>query len=223
MSFGFLFGDCGTASATTLSSWLGGLTATTTATAGFLPVTTVTTSATTQIIIGRSSITGISNMYYESAWQEWVDNTSMTVPASMYVRQSTAVAASAWQFWVHKHSETIEQRRLREEQDQRYREEQARQQQERTDAEQRAHQLLLDVLTPQQRELYDRTKLIVVKGGKSGKEYQIDTRHSTHNVTCEGRRYCAHTPGYPIGDIIVAQKLAIEQNEEHFLERANVS
>lgn len=147
-----------------------------------------------------TSTTSDGCMYYDSAWNAWVA-TGTT---------ETTTSITAWISWtnaVHDEVEACERARQRKE------------------ADARAEELLLQLLTPAQRALYRSGNLISVKGGRSGQEYRIDTRYHSRNIwRSDGRRFCAHPPlDVPRADIILAQKLAIEYNEDHFLQMANVS
>jgi len=112
---------------------------------------------------------------------------------------------------------------------QRRQEEQQRQQRLRT-AQDRANELLLAHLTPEQRETVKRHGWFVVKGGKSKNRYRISTRGVAGNVellTDADRavfRYCCHLEhGFPSADHHLAQKLMLEHDENDFLRLANRS
>lgn len=156
--------------------------------------------------------------YYDSAWTSWT-NTRTT---------AATTTAAVWSIWVDAGS-VVDEFRARIEQTE---EQQVEQRgffagfgRKRQEAEKVAEDLLLQCLTPEQRALYQRSKMFVVKGGKSGHDYEIDCSYASRNIKrSDGRRFCAHPPlDVPASDIFLAQKLAIECNEEHFLERANVS
>lgn len=100
----------------------------------------------------------------------------------------------------------------------------------RENAGKRAESLLLSTLTPAQRETYERHKWFVVEGGKSKTKYRI--RYSDHMVANvdvladDGKvvhRLCCHLDigTVPTGDQLLAQKLMLEGNEDHFLKTAN--
>ncbi len=93
----------------------------------------------------------------------------------------------------------------------------------RADAERVALQLLREVLSPAQRAQYDRNGILDVIGGQSGKRYRIRAG-SRMNVEelgangCSVRTLCfVPKGGVPMGDILVAQKLALELMEEETL------
>lgn len=91
----------------------------------------------------------------------------------------------------------------------------------------RAEKLLFETLTPQQKED------IAKKGSfylftKSGRKYRID-RHTHGNVYLYDekdrivRKLCAQPSGVPTDDAILAQKLALEADEDSFLRVANAT
>lgn len=97
-------------------------------------------------------------------------------------------------------------------------------------AAKRAEGLLLSCLTPQQLETYKANKWFVVEGGKSKTKYRV--RHADHMVAnvdvlkddgTVSHRLCAHLPigTVPTSDQLLAQKLMLEGNEDHFLKTAN--
>lgn len=98
------------------------------------------------------------------------------------------------------------------------------------EAKDRAQALLLEHLTPAQRETFDRNKWFVVEGGKTGRQYRIrDLGHLVANIdvlNAEGKkdyRLCGHAAerAVPMGDQLLAQKLMLENAEEDFLRLAN--
>ncbi len=95
------------------------------------------------------------------------------------------------------------------------------------DVQQRARELLLQHLTPGQRESFLTNKFFVVEGGRSKRRYRIeDLGHLVANIRVieeRGGRLCGHirAPGIPMGDHLLAQKLMLEGSEEEFLRLAN--
>lgn len=165
-----------------------------------------------------SSTTGTVSMYYDSAWQSWVadiraDRTGVTEAAhGLFGNGVGGVIAE-------QRDAALAALQRREPRAQAYFD-------ERASAQARAEELLLQCLTPAQRELYRRESVIQVVGGKTGLLYTIDARHFQRNIMrADGRNFCAHPPvrDMPLADIILIQKLAIQANEEHFLERANAA
>ncbi len=101
--------------------------------------------------------------------------------------------------------------------------------QRREAATKRAHELLLEHLTPEQRDAFTRNGWFIVQGGRTGQRYRINAnRGLAGNVDVVGRndrvshRLCAHLDSQlPMGDQLVAQKLMLEFDEDHFLRTAN--
>lgn len=132
--------------------------------------------------------------------------------------------------------------RVRTAEQRRQAEEALRLQQERTQEEARrregcltrSRELLLEHLTPAQRETFEKNKWFVVTGGRTATRYRINTgsvqgnidvlktpaRTGEHEVS---HRLCCHCALYeiPMYDHYLAQKLALELDEERFLSIAN--
>jgi hypothetical protein len=97
------------------------------------------------------------------------------------------------------------------------------------DAQTRAIQLLKQQLTPEQREQYDRRHHFYVTGGDSGRLYRI--RHgvqmNVEQLDRTGKRIhvLCFMPegGLAIGDVMLAQKIALELFETQALQTANKS
>jgi hypothetical protein len=131
---------------------------------------------------------------------------------------------------VAEHNEQEMLRRLssrwaaREQLEQRHREEHER----RQAATERANGLLLEHLTPEQRETFTSRGWFVVVGGKTGTRYRVRGGTLTGNVdVMHGEkvrhRLCAHVPTgrVPMGDQLLAQKITLELAEDDFLRIAN--
>ncbi len=96
-------------------------------------------------------------------------------------------------------------------------------------AQERAWALLLEHLTPPQRETFDKNKWFVVEGGKSGKKYRIEANDdlianiAVMDGTVIQHRLCGHCDirKVPLGDHLLAQKLMLESAEDEFLRVAN--
>lgn len=97
------------------------------------------------------------------------------------------------------------------------------------EARERAIGLLLENLSPEQRETFQKNKWFIVEGGKSGLKYRI---HANDNVAANidvldgdkiARRLCGHceVAKVPLGDHLLAQKIMLENAEEDFLRIAN--
>jgi hypothetical protein len=90
--------------------------------------------------------------------------------------------------------------------------------------------LLMEHLTPEQRECYKQNKWFVVEGGKSKIKYRINAKDNLianvdvlHGGERISHRLCAHADPkvMPLGDHLLAQKMMIEFAEENFLKVAN--
>jgi len=101
--------------------------------------------------------------------------------------------------------------------------------QEREIAKNRAKELLLQHLSPQQQETYRKHDWFVVEGGRSKIKYRIRGGTLTANVDVLDKtektthRLCAHPrlEACPMGDQLLAQKLTLEHAEDDFLRIAN--
>jgi hypothetical protein len=96
-------------------------------------------------------------------------------------------------------------------------------------AEQKSIELLKEWLTKKQNQDFDRHGYFHVIGGITSKRYRIE-RRSTFNVAeldqsgNVARSLCfVPTTAYAIGDIMLAQKIMLEQNEDEVLKIANFS
>jgi hypothetical protein len=99
---------------------------------------------------------------------------------------------------------------------------------DRVAAEARARTLLLENLTPTQRDTFERNGWFVVEGGRSRQRYRIGGRHVVANIEVLDRdervthRLCGHLRDmHPLGDHLLAQKIMLELDEERFLSLAN--
>jgi hypothetical protein len=95
------------------------------------------------------------------------------------------------------------------------------------DREARGIKLLREWLTPEQRAQFDAKRYFDVIGCDSGKRYRIHYGSSTnvHEIDSEGRSidgWC-FVPSGPLvaGDVMLAQKVALETNEFRALDVAN--
>lgn len=102
----------------------------------------------------------------------------------------------------------------------------------RTIADNRANQLLLDHLTPQQQETLKKNGWFIVEGGRSKRQYRIrkdtlvanvDALDPTTKLIRVTHRLCGHVPHgqIPMGDHLLAQKMMLEFAEDDFLRIAN--
>jgi hypothetical protein len=101
-------------------------------------------------------------------------------------------------------------------------------QEKRARANECAKQILLDHLTPQQRETVEKNGWFTIQGGETGKLYRVGTRGFAGNVEeldADGKpvaRLCCHlSDALPHHDHHLAQKLMLEWEEQTFLELAN--
>ena len=91
-----------------------------------------------------------------------------------------------------------------------------------------ALQLLNEILSPDQRAQYTAYGYFEVTGGQTGKRYRIKagSQMNVEELDASGRRVrglCFLPRGVPIGDIMVAQKLALELMETDALNLARPS
>ena len=89
----------------------------------------------------------------------------------------------------------------------------------RTDAERRASELLMDWLSPAQRAQYERARCFEVRGSHSGKRYRIRSARQMNvdELDDRGHRiavWCFLPEHYvPVADVMLAQKIALENDE----------
>jgi len=99
----------------------------------------------------------------------------------------------------------------------------------RLKAEQRAFALLKNWLSPEQLAQYEREGQFEVIGCHSGKRYRIRRARNVNidELSKQGSRvavWCFGPHGYlPVGDVMLAQKIALETNERAALQVANSS
>ena len=99
---------------------------------------------------------------------------------------------------------------------------------ERLAAEVRGQELLRSWLSPEQRRQYDQRGSFEVVGSDTGKRYRI-SKGDIFNVQelddrgVQVRAWCVTANGVPIGDINLAQKIALEAFESEVLRIANRS
>ena len=97
---------------------------------------------------------------------------------------------------------------------------------ERLAAEMQGQELLRSWLSPEQRRQYDQRGSFEVVGSDTGKRYRI-CKGDIFNVQelddrgAEVRAWCVTANGVPIGDINLAQKIALEAFESEVLRIAN--
>jgi hypothetical protein len=93
--------------------------------------------------------------------------------------------------------------------------------------EARGIKLLREWLSPEQRAQFDANRYFEVIGCDSGKRYRIlyGSATNVHEIDCDGRStlaWCFVPTGYLVaGDVMLAQKIALETNEFRALAVAN--
>lgn len=96
-----------------------------------------------------------------------------------------------------------------------------------SESRQKATDLLLNWLSEEQKQSYLENKTFIVIGGETGTKYRIRSE-SQINIDVltgklQGKRLCIVSQTYtPVEDQLLAQKLLIENNEDYFLEVADV-
>lgn len=96
-----------------------------------------------------------------------------------------------------------------------------------TEAGNKAKELLLEHLTPAQKETFNKNKWFVVEGGRSKQQYRIMAERCSINIeVMDGKKVshklCAHLGhDIPLHDHILAQKIMLESAEDDFLKIAN--
>lgn len=94
-------------------------------------------------------------------------------------------------------------------------------------AMERARALLKSLLAPADWVRYEQTGTLLVKGGATGRVYELHNRSNVKNIKClaTGMLLCCHPTArlLPIEDVLVTQKLHLEHNELAFRALANIS
>lgn len=214
-------------------------------------MSTLSSAATTSAVTSNNvTIWYDWNQTYTTAnvWNEWNTN--------IHLNTTTAGTAETWVRWQTmggqqgfvrtqgglvappdrriQVAESEEQKKLRAEQEARWRAEDAIRQQKYAEeqrllleAQARARKLLLSCLTPEQKASLEKLKFFYVTA-RSGRKYRID--EGTHgNVKVVDRdnrvieRLCIQPNGVPVGDSMLAQKLLIETAEDVFRQHANIT
>lgn len=105
---------------------------------------------------------------------------------------------------------------------------QQEQQRQRQAVSTRAQELLLQHLSPEQRDTFTRNGWFIVEGGKSKIRYRINGRSYAGNIEVlhgDNRvihRLCCHADSHiPLGDQLLSQKIMLELAENDFLRIAN--
>ena len=157
-----------------------------------------------------------------ATWINWNTTAATTTSGAIYT-------TGAWNTWNATYEETAEQREARELRAAEFRERAAETAREREAAKDRALELLSYCLTPDQLASYREKGWFEVTGNR-GRRWRIRGRGQSGNVDLmpeigdeREASYCAHPPGgLPDADAHLAQKLAIETDEDAFEKVANV-
>jgi hypothetical protein len=98
----------------------------------------------------------------------------------------------------------------------------------RETANQRARELLLSKLSPEQRDCFNKNKWFVVEGGQTKKKYRIKSHGYIANIDVLGdngkvmHRLCVHCAhDIPLEDHLLAQKIMLELAENDIVKLAN--
>jgi hypothetical protein len=190
------------------------------------------------------STTGTTITMGDSAWSAW-NSTVATTGGSLAFNYTTNTAwvstGQQWLSWNAAHqAETEEQQAARVAREaevtadwKRHLAEQNAREAERVRetaaADRRAQELLLSLLSPEQRESYLDRGWFEVRGSRGGR-WRIRDRGQSGNVDLmpeigeeRDATYCAHPPGgLPAADAHLAQMLALVTDEESFVRIANV-
>ena len=166
-----------------------------------------------------------------TTWQYW--NTACYSNATGTSSTMTLQILPAWGAWNTVYEETREQRENRERLEAQQRAEWQQQDQERRrareQADARAEELLLSLLTEEQAATRQDRGWFEVRGSAGGR-YRIRSRGQAGNVdlmpeTGEERdtSYCCHPSGVPDADAHLAQMLALVTDEDRFRRTANIA
>ena len=195
-------------------------------------------------------------VYYDtsSTWSNWTSSTCVTGTTSdtawvtwtstSYGTSTATTGDYTWVTWVAQEEpkqETREQRRVRETQakiEEQVRIDRAKAVEEaRKQAELTAQELLKDLISEDEMEVYLKTGRVLVKGNKHDyiltKGYQADVIKvekgkvidlKNHKAKVKGVSYCVHPVDQnkiPDTDKVIAMKVALESEEDSIMKRAN--
>ena len=178
-----------------------------------------------------------------TSWQTWTSNTATTStgPQIWYDWNGTSTACSSdthyyasdysWDRWNPPENvliSSLPSRTLRETREREERSAYAVTVEQKVKAQRVAEQLLLENMTPDQREMYEKTKRFHVISSE-GKRFEVDCNgrryHNVNELNAEGKRIVEHCiyqrGGTPLGDNYLAQKLLLECDEKEFRRIAN--
>lgn len=167
-----------------------------------------------------SNTSGTSNIITWTSWNNLSAITSTSATWTGYCRYS----GTGWTE-VNVRQETAAERQAREAQNKLWQETYAKQEAEKKRAKLRARKLLVDHLSPEQRQDYEKQGFFYLYTNK-GRKYRIDqgTHGNVKLVDVTGLvigAYCAQPAGVPDEDAMLAQKLMLEMDEEEFINVAN--
>lgn len=138
---------------------------------------------------------------------------------------------AAWQQWNGEYFEAAQQQALTEEQARTRLAEQEARRIRVTEAKARAHDLLLSLLTPEQRSQHERQGSVVVRSVTSGRRYRVNTaeHHGRHGNIYElgegdvvlASLCCAPGGDIPHFDAVLGQIVALQFDEDAFRRAAN--
>lgn len=170
---------------------------------------------------------GITCSNSTTVWQNWAVNDTATAATT----NLTTLVWDAWNTTVTTAGtytppplteEQVEANRLAAEQRKREAEKRGK---EIAEAAARARALLLGVLAEPQREELERDGFFHVETRDGSRRYRLSPTGQPRRVQGEDGRqwsYCIHPDyGYPADDVVLAQKLLLEADEEAFLRIAN--
>jgi len=167
-------------------------------------------------VLGATNAT-VTTTGTDIAWRQWIVN--MGTGAAVQVNQTHARVTP------RKKTEAEVREELR--QQELWKKQELERQAKEALAKQNAERLLLAHLSEEQREQLKRERAFTLHL-PSGRKYRIGRgTHGNVQLLDESgqpiRRYCAQPPGVPVDDAVLAQKLALETDEEGFLRVANMT
>lgn len=180
--------------------------------------------------IGNSTATTTNGL---NPWTNWVATSATTTTTTLvWDAWNTPTTGTVWQQWQitapqwrQATPEELEQQRvLRAQAEERMAQERA----DREQAVQRAETLLHEQLRPGQRRMLRLRNHFYVRS-QHGRRYEINRGHHGNVYEVDGKgkrvaRLCVYaTGGVPEGDCMLAQKLHIEYDEDHFRRVANIT
>ncbi len=156
-------------------------------------------------------------------WNTWISTLSSTLSAGFIIQEGDLICGAP---------DISEEARAAQELERQQRVSAARQERLRIEAAlNRAEQLLVSYLTPEQKEQFLRQRKFVAESRGSKRRFEIECNGAVggnvYELDGRGRRinrYCCHIPNNlkcPSPDHYLTQKLMLEHIPEEFLEKAN--